>query len=308
MPIDWDIAPYVAMPPDRETMREGRRVEQAESWRMAARRRLALAQQRRLVAAIPALPPPPAPNSGTCGSGVTGRSLLIFGESTAAGIGATSHQDALVGQLAARLAVAGFAVRWQVLAAGGLTARSARARLLPQLADAYDLMVVILGVNDMFAGTNLESWRGDVQAILSTLAQRCPALAPPRGHTPGEAGEAAEVAQAGPAVSRGATSSTGADGGDRRHAAGLVVAGVPPIESFPRLRNPLRSVLAARRAGLDDVLRDLAAANGAQYVPTPRLTQPGDLGPDHFHPSGQGYRHWAQVLAESILPEALAHQ
>lgn len=254
------------------------------SWRMEARRRVALAQQRRLVASIPTLPPPPAPNTGEHGSGPQRLSLLVFGESTAAGIGVPSHREALVGQLAAHLCEPGFAVNWQVLAAGGLTAQTARARLLPRLVDEYDLAVAILGVNDMFAGTELAAWRRDVTAILAALHQRRSEAAKAAGRSAGRLDGGSSIA-----------------GPDERYpASGVVVAGVPPIESFPRLRDPLRSVLAAHRSGLDDVLRELATAEGLRYVPTPRLTHPGDLAPDRFHPSAQGYRRWADVLTAAI--------
>jgi lysophospholipase L1-like esterase len=79
----------------------------------------------------------------------------------------------------------------------------------------------------------------------------------------------------------------------------VVLAGVPPVGSFPVLPQPLRALLGLRAWWLDRAAARLAAADShAVYVPT-RIR--GDLrhlfAADGFHPSAAGDAVWGAALA-----------
>ncbi|WP_344869079.1 SGNH/GDSL hydrolase family protein [Amycolatopsis ultiminotia] len=81
----------------------------------------------------------------------------------------------------------------------------------------------------------------------------------------------------------------------------VVLAGVPPLGSFPALPRPLRDVLGARAAALDQAARELTWLSGVSYVPfAPGLLHDGLFAEDRFHPGPAGYRTWAAALAEGL--------
>lgn len=97
---------------------------------------------------MPRLPEADGPRQGTvgCGTGVLG--LLIVGDSSAAGVGVATQQQALAGRLSRALAQRlGQRVRWQLCARSGIT--SAQAHTLLVDARPADVAVVVTGVNDV---------------------------------------------------------------------------------------------------------------------------------------------------------------
>lgn len=96
-------------------------------------------------------------------------SLLIFGESTAAGVGVTTQEDGIVGALARRLATPEAGVNWAVTARTGYTAASARGKLLKHVRGEFDLIVVLLGVNDSLGLTPRRNWSANLTAVLAGL-------------------------------------------------------------------------------------------------------------------------------------------
>ncbi len=100
------------------------------------------------------LPEPPGPRNGVSGEGV-GLSLLLVGDSSAAGVGAPSQDKALMGQLVAELQGA-FRLRWRVEARSGATTASTIARLEKVSPERFDLALVALGVNDITGGLSLK--------------------------------------------------------------------------------------------------------------------------------------------------------
>ncbi|NDV12559.1 SGNH/GDSL hydrolase family protein [Crenobacter caeni] len=95
----------------------------------------------------PKLPEPAGEREGEAGEG-TPLSLLIVGDSSAAGVGVASQADALSGQLLAALAP-GFRVRWQLRAQSGLTSDEMLAWLAAEPPARCDVAVSVLGVNDV---------------------------------------------------------------------------------------------------------------------------------------------------------------
>ncbi|MFD2467203.1 SGNH/GDSL hydrolase family protein [Amycolatopsis silviterrae] len=81
----------------------------------------------------------------------------------------------------------------------------------------------------------------------------------------------------------------------------VLLAGVPPLASFPSLPRPLRDVLGARSVALDGAARTLTRLPGVAHVPlVPGLLRPGMFAADRFHPGPEGYRAWAAALSEGL--------
>jgi lysophospholipase L1-like esterase len=117
--------------------------------------RLALApllyvQATRLRKTVPELPEPPGARSGVAGSGAPALRLLVAGDSSAAGVGASTQDEALALPLAralsARLARS---VAWQLVARTGLTSQGVLRYLLASDVGPADVAVVVCGVNDI---------------------------------------------------------------------------------------------------------------------------------------------------------------
>ena len=94
----------------------------------------------------PRMPEPPGCRAGTAGRGSLVR-LLVAGDSGAAGVGASTQDQALCGQLVRRLSEH-HTVQWYVLAVNGLDSPG----LLKLLQDApparFDVVVLSMGAND----------------------------------------------------------------------------------------------------------------------------------------------------------------
>ena len=94
-----------------------------------------------------ALPEPPGHRSGQFGTGTPLR-LLIVGDSSASGVGATHQTEALSGQLVQALGVS-HQIHWQLVARSGATTRAALPLLRSQTPVQTDIALVVLGVNDV---------------------------------------------------------------------------------------------------------------------------------------------------------------
>ncbi len=97
--------------------------------------------------------------------------LIVLGESTAAGVGARSHDAGMAGQFARQLAQrTGLDVAWRAVGRGGATARQTADELAPQLAGADgDLVLVMLGVNDSIRLTGPSRWRRDLLDLIDAI-------------------------------------------------------------------------------------------------------------------------------------------
>lgn len=104
----------------------------------------------------PRLPEPPGPRLGHCGQGPQLR-LLIAGDSAAAGVGAESQAQALSGQLVERLAKH-FTVTWQLAAVTGHDSPALYTLLEALPAQAFDVVVLSIGVNDVTALRSPHAW------------------------------------------------------------------------------------------------------------------------------------------------------
>lgn len=117
---------------------------------------LLLVQALRLRKRALRLPEAAGPRRGTTGAGPPLR-LLIIGDSSAAGVGATTQREALAGQLTAALGRRR-TVSWQLIASTGATTATTLARLKSDALDPADIVLVILGVNDVTRGGPQAAW------------------------------------------------------------------------------------------------------------------------------------------------------
>lgn len=126
---------------------------------------LLLYQGRRLRLNTAKLPEPPGDRSGVQGDGKE-LSLLILGDSAAAGVGASHQREALSGRLIANLSN-NYTLNWKLLANTGATTKSTL-QLLDSLGDTrFDIVVISLGVNDVTGGVALTSWLKQQQLLRS---------------------------------------------------------------------------------------------------------------------------------------------
>lgn len=110
------------------------------------------------------------PDSGSVGSGPD-RSLLAFGDSIIAGVGARRLSAALVGQTAAALAdILAYRINWTAHGYTGADSQKLLDDHLPQLGDlTADLFITSLGVNDVTSLTPLPRWRANLDRLFERL-------------------------------------------------------------------------------------------------------------------------------------------
>ncbi len=209
-------------------------------------------------------------------------SLMIVGDSAAAGVGSQTQQEALTGKLIPALqqqALVNEAFRtqfgelnWSVQATTGHTSFDILRRLyiLPAPSLPVDVMMLSVGVNDTTANVSAAQWQQQLEEIV-TIAQR--------------------------------------KFGVRE----LIFARLPQMAQMPALPIPLNGFVGAKATKLDEILQLVCAEHdGVTYMATDfaRMMnehangQPIDIAvmfaSDGFHPSSLMYGYWAQQLAELI--------
>lgn len=118
----------------------------------------------------PRLPEPEGKRQGTQGSGSELR-VLILGDSAAAGVGVDHQQEALSGQLAQHLGRE-YRLSWRLLAQSGHTARDILVMLAAHPDEAFDVVLVSVGVNDVTARNRPQSWLRSMDALVAELRSR----------------------------------------------------------------------------------------------------------------------------------------
>jgi lysophospholipase L1-like esterase len=122
------------------------------------------------------LPAAAGDTSGKYENGGDPATLFVIGESTVAGLGASTHEFALAGQFAKQLSQhIGRSVEWQVVGKNGVTARRTIDELLPQMPDKpFDYILVGLGGNDVMKLSSPVKWRNDMSELLGLLRAKQP--------------------------------------------------------------------------------------------------------------------------------------
>jgi lysophospholipase L1-like esterase len=82
----------------------------------------------------------------------------------------------------------------------------------------------------------------------------------------------------------------------------IALAGLPPMHGFPLLPQPLRAVLGLRARALDDIAREVVAADqNALHIPLDFDPDPAKFSPDGYHPSEESYIEFGQHMADRLV-------
>lgn len=118
----------------------------------------------------PRLPEAGGERSGEAGQGPVLR-LLVVGDSAAAGVGVQNQEDALTGQLVARLA-ANHRVSWRLLAESGVNTCELLQMLERASPEPFDVAVVSVGVNDVTSSIAARDWVDQQGRLIDLLEWR----------------------------------------------------------------------------------------------------------------------------------------
>ena len=113
------------------------------------------------------LPEPIGKRSGTCGEGDE-ISLLIIGDSAAAGVGVNDQTNALAGQLSKKLS-AKHKVNWTLIANTGLTSIGLIEKFSALTMQKFDYILVSIGVNDVTHLTTKDHWLNNIKSLIKLL-------------------------------------------------------------------------------------------------------------------------------------------
>jgi lysophospholipase L1-like esterase len=122
------------------------------------------------------LPPAAGATTGVSREGDDAAELLVIGESTVAGLGARTHETALAGQFAKRLATRiDRPVRWTVIGKNGVTAKRTIYELMPLVPDKqFDYILIGLGGNDVIKLSSPRNWRRAMVDLIGLLREKSP--------------------------------------------------------------------------------------------------------------------------------------
>lgn len=191
--------------------------------------------------------------------------LLVFGDSTGAGVGAEWQSDALAGALSEELHERlGRGVHWQVHARSGVTSGELRSFFLPAAtSERFDLIFLTIGVNDVMQLRRKQQFVDDLTEILDRLREASPE-------------------------------------------AWIIVPGVPRMERFDSLPDPLSSILGARAHRMNRGARQVIEGRYKVVHAKPwPIGTPGFFAIDNFHPSAVGYAAWARAALDYWQKRAL---
>lgn len=224
-----------------------------------------LTQGRRLKRITPHLPDAAQPWTGEL-AGPRPLRLLVLGDSTAAGVGASTQQEALPGRLADALhARTGRGIRWRAAGKNGATSREIIERYLDDaMAEPADLLFLTIGANDAMTIRGTGAFVRDVRHILDAFDARNPG-----GYV---------VMSSLPVFGRFAMLPQPLRTSLYRHSLALEAAARTVVERRP---NALMS-----------------------NDPPPYAED--FWAPDYFHPSASGYRDWAEWAVDEAWERGLA--
>lgn len=129
-----------------------------------------IAQARYVKRITPKLPEADGVRSGTVGAGEK-LGVFIVGDSAAAGVGVATQQEALSGQLIAKLG-ADFHVSWKLNATTGHTANDVLESLKAIPSEFFEVAVISVGVNDVSGRTGSKRWIAQLLEIIQLLKSK----------------------------------------------------------------------------------------------------------------------------------------
>lgn len=223
-----------------------------------------LVQARYLRRAIPRLPDAARPWIGPRG-GERPIRLLVLGDSTAAGVGTDTQDDALPGNLARQFAKHfGRGTEWTALGENGATARDLLERFIDEAASAsYDVVFLSIGANDALGLRPRRAFSRDVRQLVDRLREASP--------------DAVILVSLMPRFDRFASLLNPLRWNLALHAASLD----------------------------DGARAAVAGLRGVFTIPKPPPYTPEFWASDGFHPGPSGYREWIEFALSSVPQELL---
>lgn len=202
------------------------------------------------------LPEPDGPREGRIGRGQLLR-VLIAGDSSAAGVGVSTQDAALSGQLVDQLSP-DYDLIWRLEATTGHQTQDTIARLKALPKQHFDVVILALGVNDVTQATSQRQFHIRQSTLMELLQTR---FAPDL----------------------------------------ILCCGVPQMQLFPALPQPLAWVLGRQSARLDRVLAQIAGPSDCiHHLPFQIPPAPDLAAEDGYHPSARAYALWASQLVQVI--------
>jgi lysophospholipase L1-like esterase len=193
---------------------------------------------------------------GVSGQGPVLR-LLILGDSSAAGVGTSHQEEALLGHMRKRLSQTN-TVHWTVDAKTGATTADTIARQQESQQQKFDVVSISLGVNDITSLVPLAVWLRRFAILLQVIE-------------------------------------------DRFQPDIICVSGIPQMQYFPLLPQPLCWVAGAQAHRFDRALRRLVAGRpGYRFVEMDFGPDVSQMSPDGFHPGPKIYTEWGRKIYRMI--------
>ena len=209
---------------------------------------------------MPRLPAAQGPTEGVCAGKEPVLRLTVLGDSAAAGVGASNHDEALAGYLGGEVARrCGRQTSWQVVARSGAKTGDVTRELVPQLTGPTDVVIAVVGVNDLKNYRLIRDFRRDTRALIEAIRNQAGPVPivlagiPPFQHMPG----------------------------------------IPrPMRTILGLRARAMDDVLRRLAAQMANVRHISLV--ALKFPHDAFTEDG------FHPASKGYRLWAEVIADDV--------
>lgn len=187
-------------------------------------------------------------------------SLLILGDSAAAGVGVETQKDALSGAIISELQDQ-YSIRWKLHAKTGDTTKQVFQAVQHLEQQNYDVVVTSIDVNDVIKLTSATSWIKQQKQLFQYIQARFqPKL--------------------------------------------IIVSGVPPMQHFPALPNPLAWLFGKYVEQMNQVLdKWLQSQNQFKFIQYDieyfqAMNLP--MASDGFHPSKEIYAIWGQQVAALV--------
>ncbi|MEQ1347426.1 SGNH/GDSL hydrolase family protein [Acinetobacter lwoffii] len=205
------------------------------------------------------LPEPEGAREGQTGTG-NKLSLLILGDSAAAGVGVEHQDDALLGAILHELKD-DFEIDWKLQAKTGDTSSKVIHALDQIEVQHYDVIVTSVAVNDVTKLIPVEVWIQKQEQLYSKIQQKfSPKL--------------------------------------------IIAAGVPPMNMFPALPNPLAWLFGqyAKQMNqqLENFVNQQVNMQWIEYDIEKYRAMNLQMAADGFHPSKEVYTLWGQEVAGKI--------
>ena len=205
------------------------------------------------------LPEPEGAREGQTGTG-NKLSLLILGDSAAAGVGVEHQDDALLGAILHELKD-DFEIDWKLQAKTGDTSSKVIHALDQMEVQHYDVIVTSVGVNDVTKLMPADIWIQKQEQLYSKIQQKfSPKL--------------------------------------------IIAAGVPPMNMFPALPNPLAWLFGqyAKQMNqqLENFVNQQVNMQWIEYDIEKYRAMNLQMAADGFHPSKEVYTLWGQEVAGKI--------